>query len=132
MLDTDTHSIKSVGATEFVRLFGRTHENILCHAHKLIPVYFYKFSKIAYGNRLWIMLKQIDFILTCVIEGNSILTTMVYGYVWIDLFEFIYYRHKHFWDCLGDIAYENNLWHVHKLFLAYFHKFFKIAYENCL
>jgi len=27
---------------------------------KLIPVYFYKFSKIAYGKGLWLMLKQID------------------------------------------------------------------------
>lgn len=55
-----TYSIRSVGAIEFVRLFGRTHENILCHAHELIPVYFYKFSKIAYGaygNGLWLMLK---------------------------------------------------------------------------
>jgi len=29
-------------------------------------------------------------------------------------------------------VYGNNLWHVHKLFSAYFHTHLGIAYENCL
>lgn len=28
--------------------------------------------------------------------------------------------------------YENNLWHLHKLFSAYFDKLFRIAYEKSL
>jgi hypothetical protein len=51
-------------------------------------------------------------------------------HVWIDLFEFICW-HKHLRECFGK-TYHDSLWHVHKLFSAYFYKFSRIAYENSL
>jgi len=56
---------------------------------------------------------------------NWLFTACLNWIIWAYLLAWVLVRL--FWR-----AYGNNLWHIHKLFSAYFCSFYRIAYENNL